>query len=151
MVMTTMTMMIAHHLEVMMAIENIKRSRQRKSEAVKRKTIKRKRVGKEIERIIRLIASHLKMIEDEGIANVEAMKTPPMMNHMMMTRGGETNVNDRENAMIQIVLPTHPEVMIERKAKRGRNTNQSLPNNNYFHLLKMMTYIIYAPLHHELM
>jgi hypothetical protein len=124
----TMTTMTAHR-------QDEKRS-PRKSAVVKRKTTKRKRVGKEIESIIRLIMivkNHLKMkvIENEETTNIEVMKTPPMMDHMMMKIGGETNVSGRENIMIQIaVLQTLQEVMIERKARRRRNTNQS-PQNDY--------------------
>ncbi len=125
----TMKMMTLHHLEV---IGNAKRSRQRKSEAVKRKITKRRRVGREIESIIRLIVNHLtrKMIESEKIPNVEVTTTLPMMDRMTMKRGGETNVSDPENVMIRtVVLQTLPEVMIERRAKRERNTNPSLPND----------------------
>lgn len=146
MVMTTTMMIVHHHLEVMVTIENAKRSRRRKSEAVRRKITKRKRVERGIESIIRLIVNHLKRkrIENEKTRNVEAMTTPPMMDRMMMKRGGVTNVNDPENVMILIVvLQTHPEAMIERKAKRERNTNQSLPNDDNFHFFNDMTYIYY--------
>lgn len=72
---------------------------------------------------------YLKVTENEKMApNIEVMTITPMM----IKTGKETNGNDRKSIMIQIVgvLQTLPEVMIERKARRGRKTNQSPPQND---------------------
>ena len=85
-----MMSMIPNLKAVMVTRENGERS-QRRRKAVERKTIKRKRVEKEIESITHLIVNQLmtKIIENEKMIDVEEMITPPMMDPMMTKRGGE--------------------------------------------------------------
>ena len=127
-----MMMSVLPHLEVVIStIENVGKS-QRRNEAVEieRKIIKRKRVGKEIESITHLIVNQLMTKMIEKMVNAGKRITPLMMDRLLMKRGGERGGSDQGSVMIQMIvsLPTLLEVMIERKAKRERSTNQS-PRN----------------------
>lgn len=125
-------MTIDHHLN--------ERKSQRK--AVKRRITKRKRVAVEVANGIESIIQKVAALVAVGrlrrmqmlIENINGATTTTTNWMMMipMKKRRERNGRDHQDIMIQIAIPTilQEEVMIERKARRKRNTNPKSPQRD---------------------